>query len=512
MDLAVRPPTGAVTRSRLPGSILAALLLAGPAFAGPAQEHPGASVLEQYRSLIEQETLRFTITQAVDVAVELHPEVRATRERFVEFEARLDEVRANYLPRLDLALSATETRDPGFSNSPFFSRLLDDPDAGGGFPGGDASSFGGAFTFGTYFWDLQLSQTLWSQSWLRQSDGVRASREREALNLAELQNRIARDTVQRLHSWVLASRTRDVLREAVRVRERALEVASDRLRFGSGERLDVLRARVQLARLRREVRATEEDLRVEQAGVNALVGRDQDWPIEVLDSLELPNPLPRLLPVPALVELATATRPQLDTFAKDRELLRIEEDLLRAEMRPEVQANASFGINSFTVGNTTEFHRRNWNVGVTVNWTLFDGLGTRAQVAGLRSQRTRNEWEQAQYESTLEVQLRDQVRRWNDALAAIEDARLALEESREAHRVASAEQEAGAGIELMVMEAGQLEREVELDMLRSTRDALSALAEVKFLVGYSAGAPHSLISDTAGPAGGSPHEEEDRDR
>ncbi len=496
---------------RLPLALL--LLAGGTAFGGQTPEDPAAAVLEQYRDLIEQETLSFTIAQAADAAVELHPEVRANRERFVELDSMMDEARASFLPRLELALSASETRDPGFSNSPFFSRLLDDPDAAAGFPGGDASSFGGAFTFGTYLWDLRLSQTLWSQRWLSQSAAVRAARDREALNLAELRNRIGRDTVQRLYSFLLASRTRDVLAEAVRVRERSLEVARDRLELGSGGRLAVLRAQVELARLRREVRATEEDLKVEQAGVNSLVGRNQELPIQVLDALQLPDPLPRLLPVPALMELAEASRPELDAYAKDRELLRIQQDLLTADMRPEIKGNASFGINSFAIGNTTEFHRRNWVVGASVNWTLFDGLGTRAQVAALQSQRTRNEWEQLEYESTLEVLLRDQVRRWNDALAAIEDARLALEESREAYRVARVERDAGAGIELMVLEAGQLEREVELDMLRSTRDALNALAEVKFLVGYSANAPHSMISDvSASPADASPSQEQDRDQ
>jgi len=75
--------------------------------------------------------------------------------------------------------------------------------------------------------------------------------------------------------------------------------------------------------------------------------------------------------------------------------------------------------------------------------------------------------------------------------------------------VAAAERDTGVGIELMVLEAGQLEREVELDMLASTRDALNALAEVKFLAGYPASAPHSLISDA--PAGAA-DEENERDQ
>ncbi len=492
---------------RVATALLAALLGATGASGGQQAAGPAESVLAQYGALLEQETLSFTLDQAVAVAVELHPEVRSQRERFAELDASMDEVRADFLPNVDLALSALRTRDPGFSNSPFFSRLIDDG-GGGGFPGGDPSAFGGAFTFGTYLWDFQLSQTLWSQGWLSSAAAVRASRERVSLTLAETQNRIARDTAHRVYSWLLSSRTRDVLEEAVRVRERALDVARDRLDFGAGERLDVLRAQVALARLRRDLRAVEETLSVEQAGVNALVGRDQDKAIEVIDTLRLPDPLPRLLPVEALAEIASVTRPAVRQYAKDREILRIEGDATVARLRPEVSGNASFGVSTFALGNTTEIDRRNWTVGVRLNWTLFDGLRTPSRLAALRSQQTRSEWDQSEYEATVEVLLRDQVRRWNDALTAIEDAQLALEETREAYRIAAAERDAGYAIELMVMEASHLEREVELDMLRSTHDALAALAEVKFLVGFHASAPHSVVSDVGPAAADGPLQEE----
>ena len=42
-------------------------------------------ILDQYRDLIAQETLAFTIAQAVAVTTELHPEVRRNRERLSEY-------------------------------------------------------------------------------------------------------------------------------------------------------------------------------------------------------------------------------------------------------------------------------------------------------------------------------------------------------------------------------------------------------------------------------------------
>lgn len=458
-------------------------------------------VLNQYRDLLDQETLAFTISQAVDVASELHPEVRRTRERLAEFPSLVREARSPYLPQLDLNLQVAQTRDPGFRNSPFFSRLIDSPDGSDGsdgFPfGGGAGDFGGAFTFGTYLWSLQASQVVWSFGLRPALRGVEVGRLRVESELEEVRNRVARDTVTRLYSYLLGLRTRDVLQQAVETSERGLDIARDRLELGAGARLDVLRARVQLSRLRRQLADAVDTLTVERAGINALVGREQSKAIEVLDELELPDPLPRILPAEALMELAGQQRPTVRQFGLDRELLETQTGLALADARPEVRATASYGINTFTLENTYDLELHNWNAGVSLTWNLFDGFGSGSRVASLRSQVTQNDWEQNEYEATLEVTLRNATANWQAALTAIEEATLALEEAMEAERVAGEELTAGAATAYLVMETVQARRDVELERARHTHDALNALAELKYLVGYPANAPHSVVADTA---------------
>ncbi len=455
--------------------------------------------LDQYRDLLDRETLAFTIAQAVEVATVLHPEVRRRREQLAEYPSLVRAERAEYLPQLDLTLQAAQTRDPGFRNSPFFSRLLEDPTAGGppGFGDADPADFGGAFTFGTYLWNFDLRQTVWSFRFRPAMRGVELGRDLAATDLAEAENRIARDTATRLYAYLLGERTQAVLESALGTRERSLELAQERLELGAGARLEVLRERVAVSRLRRQLADADEALRVERAGINALVGREQDREIEVLDALELPDPLPRVLPPAALMEIAGLRRPQLRRHRLDRDLLTTRRELDAADALPVLRANASYGINTFTVENTYDLDLHNWNAGVTLTWNLFDGLGRRSRAASLRSQQTQSEWEQNEFESTLEVFLHQAAANWNGALAALEEATLALEEAAEAQRVAEAEREAGAGTAFFVQEAEQARREVELELARNTHDALAALAEMKFLVGYPAHAPHSVIADAS---------------
>ena len=491
------PRRSRVVRPRT-GVVLAVLLGALPGAA--AGQTPGPpeltdQVLGRYRELIEQETLAFTISQAVEVATGLHPEVRRNRERLAEVPFQLRQARAEFLPQLDLDLQAAQTRDPGFRNSPFFSRLIEDPEAAAGFGGGDPSQFGGAFTFGTYLWNFRLSQTLWSFRFVPALQGVEVQQALVEADLAEARNRIARDTAARLYAYLLGVRTRDVLTQAVETGERGLALARDRLELGAGARLDVLRARVQVSRLRRQLSVAEDALALERAGINALVGRGQQKAIEVLDELALPDPVPRVLPAAALMELAGQQRPAVQRFGLDRDLLEAQRRLAQADSRPEVRANASYGVNTFTFDNTRDLELHNWNAGVSLSWNLFDGFGSGSRVASLRSQETQNEWEQNEYETTLEVLLRAAAADWQAALHAIGEATLALEEASEAERVASEELGAGAATPFVVMETAQARREVELERMRHTHDALAALAELKYLVGYPANAPHSVIAD-----------------
>ena len=495
----MKPLEAGVSGRRRLALVLLVMLLPAAASAqstGEQRENAIADrVLEQYRDLLAQETLAFTISQAVEVASQLHPDVRLSRERLAEFPMLVREARSRYLPQLNLNLQVAQTRDPGFRNSPFFSRLIDSPDALP-FGGGNTGNFGGAFTFGTYLWNFQASQVLWSFGLRPTVRGVEVSRALAEADLEEVQNQVARDTVIRLYSYLLGLRTQEVLQQAVVTSEHGLELARGRLELGVGARLDVLRARVRLSQLRRQLSDAGEGLGVERAAINALVGREQVKAIEVLDALELPDPLPRVLPAEALIELAVQHRPELRRLALDRELLGVQTDLALSDALPEVRANASYGINTFTLENTYDLQLHNWNAGVSLSWTLFDGFGTGSRIASLRSQITQKGWEQHEYESTLEVLLRDTTASWRAALTAIEEVTLALEEAVEAERVANEELNAGSATTYLVMEAAQARREVELEAARHTQDALNALAELKYLVGYSADAPDSVIAGT----------------
>ena len=67
------------------------------------------------------------------------------------------------------------------------------------------------------------------------------------------------------------------------------------------------------------------------------------------------------------------------------------------------------------------------------------------------------------------------------------------EQAREAERVSEESLKWGAATSLDVLQSTASLRQAELNHTTAAHDALVALAEMKFLVGYRADAPHSVI-------------------
>ncbi|HXV64984.1 MAG TPA: TolC family protein [Vicinamibacteria bacterium] len=431
--------------------------------------------------------LRFTLPQAVEVALALNPEVLGEREKTEEFSSLVSEARAEALPELNLALGYRQNRDPGLRNSPFFARLLEGPDP---IPAESLSSF----FFTNYIWNFEVSQPVYTFG--RVSNAMNAAKqERTGVNLDVngVENRISYDVVRACYGFLLAQQSLAVLETERTSRERQLAQVEARFELGDATRLDALRARVTLANLAPEILAAENNLQIAEASVNNTLGRPVDAPFEIVAELSLGDAVPSILRPEALLELAGEHRPELRRFAVDRQVLDSRIGVTRSELRPQIRANAGFGVNTFADQNVTNLALHTWVVGVSMDWKLFDGFRTRSQVGALRSQITQNEHDEHAFRNELSVQLKEAHGTWLRALEALEVTTLAVEGAREAERVAEESLKWGAATTLDVIQSTLALRQAELNQMTASHDALVALAEMKYLVGFRADSPHSVI-------------------
>lgn len=435
----------------------------------------------------QPDVVTFTLNQAVELALAVNPEVLSAREKTQEFSALVREARAGALPQLDAALTWRRTRDPGLrnSNSPFFNEL--DPSQ---FP---PNAFD-AFFFSNYLWNIEVTQPIFTFG--RVSNAMNAAREERGgvnLDVQGVENRVSYDTVRAAYAFLLAHQNLRVLETERESRQRQLEQVEARFELEDATKLDVLTARVALANLTPVVLQADNDLQVALASVNNTLGRPVDAPIEVLAELAAPDPLPHVMRPEALLEIAGQYRPELRRYAVDRKVLDARVGVTKSDLMPQVKAVAGFGVNTFGAANVTDLALHTWNAGVVFDWRIFDGHRAHSQVGALRSQMTQNEYDERTFKNDLSVSLKQAHGTWTRALQALEVTTLTVEQAREAERVAEESLKWGAATTLDVLQATLSLRQSELNKTTAAHDALVALAEMKYLVGFRADAPNSTI-------------------
>ena len=428
-----------------------------------------------------------TLADAVESALEQNPEVRRAREQPEEFNLRVRAVRADALPNLDLVGGAQRTRDPGLRNSPFFSRLQ----AGGDPLPPEAFS---AFNFDTYFYQAELEQPLFQFGRVGHAlEAARRELEGVETDIRTVENRVAFDVSRAYYDLLFARERERVLEAEAEARARQLQQVRDQLEFGEATRLDLLQAEVALANLRPEVLAADNEVRVALTRLNETLGRDPLAPFAPAGTLETTT-LPDLPETRDLLRLASERRPELRRFQLTRSVLQEAEGVTRADTLPEVNARATLGISSFAPDNLARLAFHGWTVGVNVRWTLFDGSRTSATIGQFRSQRRQSEFEEESFRARLARDLERASGDWRQASELVRVGALAVEQSREARRVAEELFSLGAATFLNVLDAERAVRQAELSQLQAYHAARSALAEVKMLVGLQPDAPDAMLS------------------
>jgi outer membrane protein len=434
-----------------------------------------------------------TLRAAVEAALEANPEVRQAREQVEEFSLRMRSARAEALPRLEVVAALQRTRDPGLRNSPFFSQFGQGNDP---LP----PSALDAVNFGTYSYQLELEQPIYQSG--RVAHAIDAARQ-ELLGVQAdvrgVENRVAFEAASAYYDVLLARARRDVLESEQEARERQLQQVSDRLELGEATRLDLLQAQVALANLRSEVLTADNAIRVAATRFNETLGRAPLEPFEPADRLTVPAAPPDLPGTDRLLALAGEHRPELRRYRLTRRVLEQAERVTRADTRPDISARATLGVSSFAFDNLARPAFHGWTAGVNVRWTLFDGQRTGATVGQYRSQRRQSELEEAAFRARLARDLERAGGDWRQGIETIQVSGLAVDQAREARRVAEELFSLGAATFLDVLDAERALREAELMRLQASHHAVVALAELKALVGLRPDAPDAMLASRAMP-------------
>jgi len=446
--------------------------------------------------------LALSVRDAVRQAVSANPSAQQAREQLTEFRWLVRQVWSEALPRLELNLGYLHSRDPGFRNSPQFSRLTEGP-----FPLPPEVFL--PFTLTNYLYRIDLEQRVYAFGRTSHAlDGARKELQGVREDVRAVENQVARDAALACYDLLLAQTRLDVLQTERATLERQLKQVQDRFELGDATKLDLLRARVALANVRPEILAADNGVATTRARLNETLGRPVAAPVEVNEELAIPEPLPSIPSAEALLDLADRNRPELRRFPLNRQVIDERAAFTRADTLPDVKANLSWGVSTYAAQNVTDLEFRSWAAGFTMSWTIFDGRATTSAIRQLQSQSVQSEHQERAFRLGVARELERATGEWKRALEAAEVSAVAVEQAREAERVAEESYRWGAATTLDLLEAQRGLRQAQLALARAAHIALTALSDLKYLVGFRPDEPHSVLegapragSELAFPAG-----------
>lgn len=400
------------------GSVLLTVLLLLPVMSTAAPQSGG----------------QITLEQAVDLALQNNPQVAAARQQVRGAQGAVVGASGRLLPTLSFSGSWNFAEKVQTIANPF-------------------ASLGGPPTLTIdftqdYQGSVALNYPLWtwganSASYHEANAGLDAARQ----NAESAEAQVSLQVTQAFYGVILASRGVEVSRDALTQAERQEEIAAQRVAQGAASEFEHLRAQVQAANLRPAVARAEAGLRQARIGLNLLLGRAPDTPMEVVGELAYE---PVDLDVEALKNEAVANRPEVQSARLGTQRAELAVKMARASRLPTLLVNGTFGFRADNAALSSGYND-NYAGNLIVSIPLFDGFAARSrtQQADAGRAQSRILLEQTQRSVRAEVESA-----WYD-LKAAEESYLAQQDNvRQAQRaieIAQVSFENGmiTGVELM---------------------------------------------------------------
>ena len=357
------------------------------------------------------------LADAIKLALEKHPALRAAGHQAAAAAAAVDQARAGFLPRVDFSEGVTRSDNPVYA----FGQLLNQ----------------GRFTAADFAVD-RLNHPDPISNWRTNIGGsiplfmggrtvlgyqqAELGREAAERGRARVEHEVIFGVVRAYHGILLAQEALATVEASVRTAEANLSAAEARTEAGVAVASDVLAARVRLARLKEEAIAAANQVRLARASLNDAMGVALNRPFKIVGQLDL-VPL-RYDRLEGLEDLARENRPDYRQVVLEEQQL--QKEVLRAKgaLLPTVNLMGNYEINNHHFSSDGQ---DSWAVGVVLNVNLFNGGGDRARIVEA----------QANYQRALA-----QRERLGSAIGLeVHDAFLALQTARE--RVAVAKDAVG---------------------------------------------------------------------
>lgn len=351
------------------------------------------------------------------------------------------------------------------------------------YSGGALSFLASSVDIEAHKWQItagfSLEQVLYAGG--RIQAGIRASRllakseawKREAV-LAELEYQAK----QAFYDALLAKALRMVAEESVATFERHLGDATQSREVGLISDFEVLRAKTELGARRAELESAKSAEKIASVNLLRILAQPQDTPVVLSGKMEWS---PIAGPVDPIIDEAKAQRAELAALGTGIDAAREQVAIRKAAYKPSAAAQVGWD----QVAGGTTIIPEGWTAGVGVEWEIYAGGRRKNEVAEANAQLKSLEYQRADVERLVELDVRQAFLRVQEAIAKIKSEKGTVTLGEEGLRMAQLRFQEGAGTQTETLDAELVLTGARTQLVRALRDYAVAAAALDKAAGRS---------------------------
>jgi OMF family outer membrane factor len=417
-------------------------------------------------------TQPITLEQAIDLAIRNNRELQVSRLELERNQAALREALAANLPTLNLTSNLTFQENTQQQQDSALQDLLDQLQGG---QGGSTQSdnddvnvvLGGA---------LELNYTLFTSG--RRPALIEAAEGQvrfQELQVEAQEEQLRLDVINNYYDLQETD-------EQVRIREAALDQALQSLRdaealerAGVGTRFDVLQAQVDVANARQQLTQALSQRQIARRQIVQTLSLAQSVEVAAADPVEVADLWD--LSLEETIVLAVRNRAELEQQLVQRDISDAQRRAALSQLGPQVSLFASYDVQDTL--NQDETVQDSYQFGAQLNLSLFDGGVARAQADQEEANIAIAETNFAAQRNQIRFDVESAYSNLQANFENIQTASLALEQAREALRLARLRFQAGVGTQTDVLISQTDLTEAEFNRVQAILGYNRSLAELQ---------------------------------
>lgn len=408
-----------------------------------------------------------SLQQALELARRNNPQLQAAQLGVERSQASLRATQAAEYPTLSLNTRITNTGNYIFSDKPTLPFRQDFDTNSTGLSGG-----------------LQLNYNLFTSG--RRSATIQQAREQlrnDRLDFERLSEELRLSVSTRYYDLQQADENVRIQQSAVRNAQASLRDAQALEQAGVGTRFDVLTSQVQVARATQDLANALSQQRISRRQLGTLISLPEAVIITAADPVEIAG-LWNLSQEQSIVQ-AYKNRAELEQQLAQRNISQQQRRIALSQLGPQIGLTATYSPNLSLSGNNNGSSQLNqdftdqYSLGANLSLYLYDGGEARARAREAEANTAISEANFANQRNQIRLDVEQAYSQLQSNFENIQTASVALEQAREALRLARLRFQAGVGTQTEVIDSENRLTQAEGDRVNAILSYNRALAQLQ---------------------------------